>query len=145
DEGAVFDDGLVLVHAVVVAGDGPAADVDLGADVGVAEIAEMIRLRAAAEARLFRLDEVADVHLVFQDRAGSDVRPRPHLRVVADAGFAGHAVGLEVHAIADGHVGEHAAGVDAAICPNLRRAAQLDTGPQFAVAADGDAGLDEQA
>src|SRR5579859_1314650 len=94
DEGAVLDDGLVLVHAVVVAGDGAAADVHFRADVGVAEVAQVIGLRSLAQTRLLGLDEVAEVHFVFQHAAGADVRPGPDLRVVTDGGFAGHAVGL---------------------------------------------------
>src|SRR5581483_8338541 len=49
DEAIVLDDGAVLAHAVVVAGDGSRADVDARADLGVADIREMVRLRALAE------------------------------------------------------------------------------------------------
>src|SRR5271165_1084821 len=44
DEHSVFDDGLMFVHPVVVAGDSPSADVHSRADFGVAQVGEMIRL-----------------------------------------------------------------------------------------------------
>src|SRR6186713_2465503 len=46
DERAVFDDGGVLVHAVVVAGDHSGADVHLRPDDRVTEIRKVHRLRA---------------------------------------------------------------------------------------------------
>ena len=45
DEGAVFDHRLVLVLAVVVAGDRARADVHVGADRRVAQIRQVIGLR----------------------------------------------------------------------------------------------------
>src|SRR5262245_27982751 len=61
DAGA--DDRLALLagRAVVVAGDGPRADVRVGSDLAVAEVRQMIGLRPGANERLLRLDEVADV------------------------------------------------------------------------------------
>ena len=52
---------VVLLRAVVVAGDRAGADVDVRADHRVAEIGEVHRLRAGAETRLLHLDEVADL------------------------------------------------------------------------------------
>src|SRR5690606_40887989 len=50
DEGAVADAGGRLVHAVVVAGDGAGTDVDAGADLGIAQVAEVVGLAAGAQA-----------------------------------------------------------------------------------------------
>ena len=44
DEDAVFDARHVLVHAVVVAGDGAGTDVHVGTDVGVADVGKVVRL-----------------------------------------------------------------------------------------------------
>ena len=55
-----------FADAVVVAGDRAGADVDLLANRRVAEIGEVVGLRAAAERRVLELDEVADVR-VFAD------------------------------------------------------------------------------
>ena len=67
DERAVLDDRLVLVHAVVVAGDRAGADVDVCADRRVAEVGQVIDLRPGAERGLLQLDEVADLG-AFADR-----------------------------------------------------------------------------
>src|SRR5439155_22672163 len=56
---AVVDHGLELLVAVVVAGDGAGADVDARADGGVAQVAEVVGLAAAAQARLLGLHEGA--------------------------------------------------------------------------------------
>src|SRR3954463_3539434 len=76
DEAVVLDDGTALGGAVVVAGDGTRADVHLGSDVGIADIAEMVRLRAFADAARLDLDEVADVDLVAQALAPGHARGR---------------------------------------------------------------------
>ena len=47
DEGVRADDGAVLVHPVVVTGDGPRADVGARADLGVAEVRQMARREVA--------------------------------------------------------------------------------------------------
>ena len=67
----------MLRRAVVVARDRAGADVDLLADRGVAEIGEVVRLRAAAERRLLQLDEVADVRVLADVGVRPEVRERP--------------------------------------------------------------------
>src|SRR5690606_20568965 len=62
DEDVATEHGLVLVLAVVIAGDGSRPDVRVFADVRVADVAEVVRLGALLEARVLRLDEVADTH-----------------------------------------------------------------------------------
>ena len=79
DERAVLDRRLMLRLAVVVAGDRAGADVDLLADHRVAEIGEVVGLRAAAERGLLQLDEVADVRVLADVRLRPDVRERPEL------------------------------------------------------------------
>src|SRR5882757_9028599 len=51
DEGAGADRGLVFGKAIIIASDGAGADVALGADMGVADIGEMIDLDARFERR----------------------------------------------------------------------------------------------
>ena len=70
---AVFDHGRVLVHAVVVAGDRARADVDAFADLRVAQIGEMVRLRTFAQLRFLGLDEVADVRAFSDFAAGAQM------------------------------------------------------------------------
>ena len=65
---ALADLGLVLLLAVVVAGDGAGADVGFRADRRIAEIRQVIRLRALAHRGLLELDEVADVRILADAR-----------------------------------------------------------------------------
>src|SRR5439155_18285247 len=60
DKALVLDHRAVLLDAVVIAGDGARADVGPGADLGVADVAQMIGLRVRAEPARLHLDEVAD-------------------------------------------------------------------------------------
>ncbi len=62
----------MLVHAVVVAGDRHGAHVDLAADRGVPDVAQVVRLAARADLAVLHLDEVADARAVAE-----------HLRVAA--------------------------------------------------------------
>ncbi len=98
DEGAVADGGEVLVDAVVVAGDGACADVDAGADDGVAEVVQVVGLGAFAEGGFFGFDEVADVGSVADAALGAEVG------VGAEDGVVGDLGGVEDAAVADGDV-----------------------------------------
>ena len=49
--------GVVLVHTIVVSGDGAASDVRVLAEIGIAHIAQMGHLTAIADVRLLHLDE----------------------------------------------------------------------------------------
>src|SRR6058998_1294070 len=66
DEGAPADRGAVLREPVVVAGDGAGADIRVGADGRVADVGEVVHLRAGAELGVLDLDEVADAHLLAE-------------------------------------------------------------------------------
>src|SRR5690606_21360976 len=130
DEGIVADDRLVLVGAVVVAGDGARADVDPGADLGIADIGEVVGFRAFAHAGRLHLDEIADVG------AGGKLGARAQACVRADAGLGAHAgavdmgEGQDLRAGADAGIAQHAVGADAR--------AVRDLGPAFEDAVDVD-------
>src|SRR5215831_1537090 len=76
DKHVVADDGPVLVEAVVIAGDRAGADIRAGADLAVAEIGEMVGLGAPAQPGRLHFDEIADMHLGFEHRAGAEPRER---------------------------------------------------------------------
>src|SRR5690348_10899964 len=61
DEGALADLRPVLAKAVVIAGDGARANVRARADGRVADIGQMVDLRAFAHLGLLELDEIADL------------------------------------------------------------------------------------
>src|SRR5256885_1138361 len=84
DEAVVLDDGAVLCGAVVIARDGAGADVDARAELGVADVGQVVGLRGVAQAARLDLDEVADVHLVSEARARTQARVRPDAAALAD-------------------------------------------------------------
>src|SRR3546814_16353479 len=67
----------------IVAGDGPRADVGVGPDAGVADIAQVIGLCARAERCGLHLHEIADARLLADHRA----RPQAGIRADLRAGF----------------------------------------------------------
>ena len=77
----VADQRLVLGEAVVVAGDGAGAEIGVGADMGVADIGEMVDLDAGLQRRGLGLDEIADPGAFAERGAG------PQARVGTDGGF----------------------------------------------------------
>src|SRR6185312_14993055 len=127
DERPVFDRGLVLVHAVVVAGDGAGADVDLRADLRVAEIGEMHRLGTRTERGLFQLHEVADTRAVADDGAAAKMRKGTDLRVRRERRLRDDAVIVHGDAIADRRVDDSDAAVDLASRADRRGAFDRDT------------------
>ena len=76
---------MALVEAVVIAGDRARADVRARADARIADIGQMIDLRTALDRRLLDLDEVADVSVLGDVRAGAQPRIRPEDRTGGDA------------------------------------------------------------
>src|SRR5205085_10856328 len=69
DEHVVFDDGAVLVGAIVIAGDRARADVHVAADAGIADVGQVIRFRAVVNLARLHLDEVADMNIRTEPRA----------------------------------------------------------------------------
>src|SRR6185503_14684525 len=86
---AVADHGLVLRPAVVVRGDRPGTDVHVLADVGIAQVAEVLLLRPGTDAAVLDLGEVPD------PAARPHLGPRSEMRVRADLGVLGHGRLLE--------------------------------------------------
>ena len=76
----------MLVDAVVVAGDGAGADVDAGADDGVAEVGEVVGLGAFAERGFLGFDEVADVGAFADVALGAEVGVGAEDGAVGDLG-----------------------------------------------------------
>src|SRR5690606_7754832 len=146
DEGAVADAGGRLVHAVVVAGDGAGTDVDAGADLGIAQVAEVVGLAAGAQAGLLGFDEIADVHALGQLGAGAEARVGAdaggtvaehafQVAMGADLGAGGQldiaqpAERADAHAVAKHHPAfEHHVHVDLDVAAGLDRAAQVEAG-----------------
>ena len=91
----VLDDGAVLVGAVVIAGDGAGADVDVAPHRGVADIGEVVGLGARRDLARLHLDEIADVHFLGERGAGAQPRVRADAAARADVGLLEMAEGLD--------------------------------------------------
>ena len=66
DEYVILDDSLVLVRAIIVAGNRSRADVDALADHGIAYVAEVVGLAAVRDDAILDFNEITDVNLVGQ-------------------------------------------------------------------------------
>src|SRR5690606_3832749 len=75
DEGIVFDHGAMLVHTIVITRNGTRTHIDPGANGGVADIRQVIRLGALAQGALLDLNEIAHVRL----RANVGTRPQARI------------------------------------------------------------------
>ena len=73
-EGVFADLSLVFAQAIVIARDGAGADVGTIADLGIAQIGQMIGFRSRAEASVLQLHEVADARIF------ADAVPLPQAR-----------------------------------------------------------------
>src|SRR5215467_12176249 len=61
----------MLGNAIVIAGDRAGADIGAGPDGCIADVAQMIGLGASLDHRLLDLDEISDVNVLLQARAGT--------------------------------------------------------------------------
>src|SRR6266702_1660502 len=118
DEGAVTHDGAVLVLAVVVDEHRAGADVDVLADLGVADVGEVRHLAAAPDARLLDLHVGADLAAGTQLGPRTQIGERADHRARADVRLDGDRLrhgGLVVHRAGDqaGVGADRAAGADA--------------------------------
>ena len=86
DERARADIGVVLVEAVVIAGDGARADIRARADARIADIGEVVGLGALFDRGVLHLDEIADMRTFADLRAGTQPRIGPDDRAAADFG-----------------------------------------------------------
>src|SRR5207245_300828 len=84
DERPVADLGPVLLDAVEVRRDRTGADVGILAKVGVAEVRDVGHLAVPAHLRPHQLGEAADVDVLGDLGAGSDLHDRPAFVAVAD-------------------------------------------------------------
>lgn len=74
DKYVVLDNGSMLVHAVIVAGYGARAHIDISTDITIANVGEVIGFASRANIAGFHFDKIADVHVIFQRRARTKSR-----------------------------------------------------------------------
>ena len=143
NEHAVFQHGLVLVDAVVVAGDRAGADVDVRANIGIADVRQVRGLRAFAEDGLFRLDEIADLHVSSEFGAGTQMRVRPDCRLILDDRVFSYGAAFQMNVIADHDVGEMHTGIDHASIADTRVAFECHERIDDRVVSDRNRGVDD--
>src|SRR6202030_2092935 len=105
DERTGADVGLELGKAVVVAGDRSRPDVGARADTGIADIAQMIDLRAGLDARRLDLHEVSDLGFAGDLSARAKPGIRPDRRAGADMRALEMGERMDNGAVVDRHAG----------------------------------------
>src|SRR6185312_5752116 len=98
----------MLPVAVVVHEDRAGADVAAGADLRIAEIGEVVGLRAPPDRRGLELDEVADMHVVAYVRARPQAGKRTYNCALADPRPLDVAEGVDADVAGDRHAGAEA-------------------------------------
>ena len=117
--------------AVIIAGDGARADVGPRADLGVAQITQVVGLGPFAQAGLFKFHEVAHMGVGFQHRAGPQSRKRPDQRALAYPRAFEMRKGTYLGAPADQAVAQHAMRGHKRPAPDFRPAAHFAGAGQF--------------
>ena len=72
DEGAILDDGTVLVHAIIIACDRTGTDVDILSYRAVSDITQMVDFAAGIDIAILDFDEIADVRMISDVGTGTD-------------------------------------------------------------------------
>src|SRR5690606_38365231 len=68
DEGTITDHGLVLVHAIVIAGNGTGTDIHLFTYLGIAQIGQMIGLGILAHHDVLGFNKIANLGMFLEYR-----------------------------------------------------------------------------
>ena len=131
----------MLVHAIVVAGDGARAHVDAGAHGGVADVGQVRHLGALADRGLLDFHVCAGLGAIEHVGARAQVGARAAVDAVLDDGLDGDGL-IDDAAAADGGVGEAAVGAELALLAHGDVTDQMRLRPHDGVAADGGVGTD---
>ena len=137
DEDVLFDHGGVLVCSVEVARDRPRANVDVFADLRVAQVGEVPHLCVGPERAVLHLAEVADVRAFAHARAFAQVAERADVAVVLHHGVFQHRC-QHVAAVADGAAFDDRVRADGASFADGRFPAQVRVRLDDRILPDGD-------
>ena len=129
------DHGAVLVDAVVVGGDRAGADVHLAAQIGIAQIAQVVGFHAALQPAVLHLHEVADPAVGPQLGAVAQLGEWPHAAALGHPGAADHRV-HHLHALRQAAVLDQAARPDPAAGADRGAAAEMALGFHHHIAAE---------
>src|SRR5918999_4693105 len=135
DEGAVADGRAVLAGPVVVDEHGAGADVGPGADVGVADVAEVRDLGPGADDRVLDLDEGPCLGSLLEPGAGAQGGEGADRHPGADDRGDGHGLG-DGGVVADGTADQAHVGPEPAAGPDSGPGLQEGQGGEHGVLAD---------
>src|ERR1019366_5852638 len=142
NECAVFNRRAVLIHAIVIGGDGARPDVHAFPNFGVTKLGEVVGLGTFAQPRLLGFHEVADVRAFANVAAGPQMRVRSELRAIAYYGIFQDAARPNQNAVADFAVGDDGVRPNAAVGADFGFANELHERLDHGVRADLDLGID---
>ena len=108
----VADNGTVLVHAVIIAGNRACADIGVRADGRITDIRQMVRFAAAPDGAVFHFHEIADVHVVRQFGIRAQARIRADVRMAAHGAVFQMRKRMDNRARADDCIFNHAVRAD---------------------------------
>ena len=118
------------MHPVIIAGNGPRANIDVSPHRRVSNIREVVYLAAFADSGFLDLAEIADVGLPGQNCSGPQtgkgtdpgglanfrpvqMRERKNLRIGSNGHIAKHTIGTDLHPVAKRHLSfKEAADID---------------------------------
>ena len=121
------------MHSIVIAGDGPRADVDSRANLRVSQVSQVIRLRSFAQLDLLGLDKVAHVRALANLTAGTQVRVGAKNRVSFHKGSLKNAAVANEYSIPDRRIANHRIRPNPATRADSRLAQDLNEGLQHGV------------
>ena len=125
----------MFAHAIEVGGDRAGADVHVGAEVGVAEVAQVVGLHAGGQAAVLHLHEVADAAIFAEYGLGAQLGEGTDQAAAGHLGIADHRV-EHLHILGDFTVFDQAAGAEAAAVADHVCAAEMALGIHDHIAAE---------
>src|SRR5690606_21690757 len=108
----IADDGFKLIGAVIVTGDGSCTNVNVIANVSIAQIGQMAGFGAFTQTRFFHFDEVANVGAFQQLSTGAQTRKRANGACGVQTGIFHDAIGTDFTVVTDDAVFNHTASAD---------------------------------
>src|ERR1700680_532359 len=136
DEDVIFDDGNVLLRAIVVTSDGSRSNVHVLADFRVSQIGQVVGLRAFSKPDLFSLHEVSHMRPLADLATWPKMRIRAQNRVSLDSGFLQNASLSNENAVRNIRVLNNGIRPNAALPADTRPAAYLHEGLDRGISAD---------
>src|ERR1700722_7483211 len=125
DENPIANPRFVLRHAIVVASDGPRADVRFAPDGRITQISQMPGLRALMHHRIFHFNKISNVRACANIRPRTQSRKRPHVRPVPHTAGIQRRMRPDDYFIVQASVAQHAPRLNRAARPDARLAQQL--------------------